>query len=1539
MVSTSFKWKRHPTRGQPVGCQQTNVPQNTQEQREERLLQRIVGVANESSALVNGNQCKCLVDTGSQVTTITFSFHSKYLKDVPISPLEDLLSIEGAGGQEVPFVGYTEVEIQLPYEYGLQRNVFNVVALVVPDTGKYNKGVPLTIGTNLLGRCRDVCKQRFGRNYIQQACLSPPWKIGFNYLKDQERLSRRKGKLCSVKAKLKNSLVIQPGQSKVLWGRARFGEGGHSYDAVTETPGNPYPPGLQVAAMFLKVDRSSGKAIPITLNNTANSPVVITPKMVIANLYVVQNLGSSLSVIASAMTGVDAVGKDDVPCTNDEGGDQATHILEQFEFDESTISQADVSRIKSMIKDHVNVFAKNKNDLGHTSAVTHEIPLNDNEAFKERYRRIPPGQYEEVRQCLKEMLETGAIRESHSPYASPIVVVRKKDGTIRLCIDYRKLNSKTIKDSYSLPRIEESLDALEGAKWFSSLDLQSGYWQIEVAEKDKPKTAFVTPMGFFECNRLPFGLTSSPATFQRLMDKCLGDLNYKQCLVYLDDIIIFSKTLDEHLERLGEIFKRLSAYGLKLKPSKCSLLKKSVKYLGHIVSEYGVQTDPDKTEAIRNWPTPSNVKELRSFLGFAGYYRRFIEGYSKIAAPLHSLTGGVLEKTKEGKQKMRAPTWNWTDKCQQAFEQLIEKFVSPPILAYANYELPFELHTDASGEGLGAALYQVYEDGTKRVIAYGSRGLHKSERNYPAHKAEFLALKWAVTDKFKDYLYGRKFTVLTDNNPLTYVLTSAKLDATGHRWLAALSAFDFDIIYRPGKQNADADMLSRNPKHCERVDLTCTDSQVFKALCKYHHVDLSYTEAISRQYPVAEAVAMGGGAVFKEEWEVGNIPGMSIVQWKEAQAEDKDINRALYYLRRGHKPNTTERRKESLETLSILREWDKLVMSNGILCRKRTEMDGRTLQQLVLPKAYHATVLKYIHDDMGHLGIERCIDLVRSRFFWPRMAQTLEAYIKTCERCLRFKASPNYKDKAPLVSIKTKEPMELLCMDFLSLEESKGGYTSVLVITDHFTRYAQAYPTRNQTAHTTAKIMFENFVVHYGFPARIHSDQGRNFESSVIKHLCEVAGISKSRTTPYHPQGNGQCERFNRTLISMLGTLPEDGKKDWRSHVAPMVHAYNCTRNDSTGFSPFYLMYGRHPRLPVDLFLGLTTSPEDENKTRPDYADRLRDRLEHAYKIAAENAQKRAGRNEKEYNKNLREMFLHPGDRVLVKNVGVRGKHKLADHWEKDVYRIVKKTNPEIPVYIVRPENGAGREKHMHRNLLLPLQSLPVPRPESAVKKPYTIPKPRKSLSQIPPSSPQEDPCFSDDDDDDEPLWGVSLQIPEAKSQTAISETVEQQSSPQAHELAPCGETHTAMPANSTFEEIEVDVNPDGCRENIDVNETIEKELVDRGDTADHVHFNEQNLLEIDNVITDDNSVGGSTEEQEPSELDDVNKEQWVRRSARRVKPVERYGIKVASSNRAVKVPEWKQKVECLLSIQDVFARESDYDNPILKAIVSVVQS
>ena len=360
-----------------------------------------------------------------------------------------------------------------------------------------------------------------------------------------------------------------------------------------------------------------------------------------------------------------------------------------------------------------------------------------------------------------------------------------------------------IKDAYSLPRIEESLDCLNGAIIFTSLDLKAGYWQVEMEESSIPYTSFtVGLLGFYECVHMPFGPTNAPVTFQCLMESCLGDYHLKYCIIYLDDIIIFSKTPEEHISRLHKVFQKLDEAGLHLKPDKCEFFKDRLEYLGCVVSSKGIETNPKKIAAILNWPQPRNITQIRSFLGFCIDYRKFIKGYAQVAKPLYHLLTGDNAKKKTNEVE-------WTEQCEQAFSKLKEICSDTPILAYADYSKCFKVYTDASEQGLGAVLYQDQDDSTTRVIAYASRNLSKSEKRYHSSKLEFLALKWSVCERFHEYLYGGKFQVYTDNNPLTYILTTAKLDATRQWWVASLANYDFTIHYRSGKQNTEADALSR----------------------------------------------------------------------------------------------------------------------------------------------------------------------------------------------------------------------------------------------------------------------------------------------------------------------------------------------------------------------------------------------------------------------------------------------------------------------------------------------------------------------------------------------------------------------------------------------------------------------------------------------------------------------------------------------------------------------------------------------------------
>ncbi|XP_013855935.1 uncharacterized protein LOC106511737, partial [Austrofundulus limnaeus] len=580
------------------------------------------------------------------------------------------------------------------------------------------------------------------------------------------------------------------------------------------------------------------------------------------------------------------------------------------------------------------------------------------------------------------------------------------------------------------------------------------------------------------------------------------------------------------------------------------------------------------------------------------------------------------------------------------------------------------------------------------------------------------------------------------------VRLSAKLDATSYRWLAALSTFDFQLQYRAGKQNQDADGLSRRPhgkvpddtssqkeleriqqftkRHLSEADYAHLNGSTIKAICEkhlVHEVISNHPGETSPSTTLVVSLAHHPKALpqsFEEEDQLGGlpvIPPLSPAELRDKQNADPCIGEVLRQVESGEKPPPSLR-KELPELGLLLREWNKLEVSNGVLYRRRQE-GAQTHYQLVLPEALRCVVLKSLHDDMGHMGIERTLDLVRKRFYWPKMSTEVENKVRTCNRCIRRKTMP--EKAAPLINIVATRPLELVCMDFLSVEPDSSNTKDILVITDHFTKYAVAVPTPNQKARTVAKTLWDHFFVHYGIPERLHSDQGPDFNSRTIKELCDLIGTKKIRTTPYHPRGN-PVERFNRTLLNMLGTLENQKKSHWREYVKPLVHAYNCTKNETTGFSPYELMFGRQPRLPVDLAFGLPVNHKPGSHSQ--YVHNLKSQLEDSYRVATENATKTANRNKARFDKHVVDSTLKEGDRVLVRNVRLRGKHKLADRWESDVYVVLRQSG-DVPVYVVKPETRDGPQRTLHRDLLLPCGFLPMTLVESEINPPKAVRRPR----------------------------------------------------------------------------------------------------------------------------------------------------------------------------------------------------------------------
>ena len=704
---------------------------------------------------VNGTPISLLVDTGSAVTLIRKDVWDQMQSSAKTQPLQrwSEYSLVGADGTQLDVCGHTIADISIE-GHTYQADVVVVSPLTTEailglDFMRKNEvSLDLGKGKLVVGNKPPVP--------IHPRDSTPPKEVG-----------------CVRTSKT----VRLPPFSELLVMASVDGDAPEGSCILEKLQGGRTP--CVVARALVKP--CDGR-VPVCFLNPKPEPAVISANTVVATIEEAEPPTSELVANVSAQ-----------PLTHD----KEELLWNIVESSGTELSQDQREQFYALLSRYADVFASTSADLGRTSELGHQINTGNATPIRQAVRRIPPDRRKEVQRLLDDMLANKVIQPSKSPWASPIVLVRNKDNSLRFCVDYRKLNDVTFKDAYPLPRIDDTLNTLAGSKWFSTLDLLSGYWQVEVAEEDRAKTAFCTTEGLFEFRVMPFGLCNAPATFQRLMDLVLAGLQWSHCLVYLDDVIILGASFDEHLASLQLVFDRLQKAGLRLQPKKCHFLKHRVQYLGHIVSDEGVQVDPAKLDKVAAWPTPTSTKEVQQFLGLAGYYRRFIRDFAKIARPLHKLTE-------------HKATFKWTRECQDSLEALKRKLVTSPVLTYPDYSKPFILDTDASDTGIGAVLSQVDDNGDERVVAYASRLLSKPERRYCVTRRELLAVV-AFTRHFRPFLLGRPFVLRTDHGSLTWLKNFKEPEGQMARWLERLQEFDFTIEHRQGKKHTNADSLSRFP--------------------------------------------------------------------------------------------------------------------------------------------------------------------------------------------------------------------------------------------------------------------------------------------------------------------------------------------------------------------------------------------------------------------------------------------------------------------------------------------------------------------------------------------------------------------------------------------------------------------------------------------------------------------------------------------------------------------------------------------------------
>ena len=1241
-------------------------------------LVKLVGERPLVNIHLNRKKVQGLWDTGAMISLINDEFLKENFPDVKVHPIEEFsgqgLTLTAANKSEIGVDGVAILDFGVDEADGLFQVPFLVTAQEIssPIIG-YN-----TI-EHLVKNFRDKMNLSESLCNLVDCLSSEKADVMVNLIEKGAEI-----KELNSEAKLEKNQVVFPGCCEKVRCRIKdlkFCNGGDKL--VVFSPFEELcVEGELVIFESTEILKSRTKFVDVMVYNPTKQKMYLQKGKVLGQ---VSNAAAAYTLPILQKT----VSVGEVQAEEEEGV-TLKNMINEMGLDFDNLTEEQEKEVMELLEEEGEVFSKSKNDIGYVPDFKLDIKLTDDVPFGEAYRKIPGPLYKEVKNHINDLLANGWIKHSYSPYSSPMVCVRKKDGGLRLCIDFRKLNKKTIPDMQPIPRVQDILDRLHGQSWFTTLDMSQAYHQGVMAGESTKYTAFTTPWSLYEWVRVPYGVMNAPAGFQRFINSCLAHLSDEVCAAYLDDVLVYSKTFKEHIRNLRKVLRCLREKGVKLNLKKCNFFKKEIRYLGRLVSEEGYRPDPEDVKALDKCKVPpTDVGKLRSLLGFLGYYRTYITNFSKKMKPVYDLLQQTDEKKpKTGKKQLDSKMKiTWTDQHQKIVEEVVEYLKSPNVIAYPDFEQPFIVHTDASQEGLGAALYQV-QNGKMRIISLASRTLTPAEKNYFMHsgKLEFLALKWAVTEKFHDYLInGQEFEVVTDNNPLTYVLTTAKLHSTGLRWVATLANYRFSIRYRSGKKHIDADYLSRNV-----VDDFCELKESTDKVVNTEDLGILLSAATRKEREV-DINLIHVNTIGVEDESTNTIGKAEL---KKEQQEDRVIGDVYRFVKEKKKVTAKDTKNLDKEVKILLRQLKKLEIVDGVLKRKTAKFE-----QIVLPEKFHKLVYVELHEKLGHLGPDRVLELAKKRFYWPRMKESIEKYISKKCRCLISK-KPSNPVRAPMTPITSTYAFEMLTIDYLHLDRAKGGYEYALVCCDHFTKFVQIYATKNKSALAAADKIYNELVLKYGMMTRIHHDQGREFDNTLFKRLHQLSGTKQSRTTPYHPMGNGLTERMNRTVINMLKTLGEKEKKDWARHLSKLAFAYNVTVNSTTGFSPYFLLFGREPRLPIDSVFEI--GENDRQKIRKSYEAYTEDwkrSMNQAFEIAKKHKEQVGDRNKKYYDKKVRGVEVIVGDRVLSRNREKGGTGKLRSFWEDKVYTVVEKC-PDIPVFVIKPECG-GKKKRVHRNDLL----------------------------------------------------------------------------------------------------------------------------------------------------------------------------------------------------------------------------------------------
>lgn len=779
-----------------------------------------------------------------------------------------------------------------------------------------------------------------------------------------------------------------------------------------------------------------------------------------------------------------------------------------------------------LINNYKHLFTSDPLDINCANIEPCEIKLKSDKPIFQPPFRVSPSQREKLKILIDQMIDADIIEPSRSNYAAPVFLIPKKEkGEYRFLVDYRKLNNEAVADKHPIPRAQDLFRSLEGAKYYSSIDMAQGYFQIPIREEDQDKTGFITDFGLFNFKRIPQGFKNSAPIFQRIINNVFSDYLYKTMIAYLDDICCFGNSFEEALIRLEQIFIRLEETGLKLKTNKCTFLKSEIELLGHTVSNIGLKPLGKNTEAIVKFPIPKKIKDVRAFVGLTSYYRKYIKDFAKIASPLTNLT------KKENK-------FIWGNEQEISFETLKKAITTAPVMAHFKDGYPVFVTTDASLEGLSGILDQEDENGKRHPISYASRKLKGGERNFTTTELEMSAVVFA-TNYFREYLIGRKITVFSDHSSLQFYKTMKNPSSRITKFIFKLLEFDLEIKHRPGSWNAAADCLSRYPIYTTKI----TDI--------LYENDEDKINANSTNFEI-------------------NSDNIKPETLKTLQSEDEFCKGIILSLLGDKKNKYFKKSRKYLikQELLYFKNWSPHGINNLLVIPKN-------LTNIII-KSYHESVFS------GHFGITKTIAKLKQKYYWPTIIKDTTKFIKTCISCQMIK-NPIGKGHGLLqpIPLLSGKPMQRLTFDYLGPLPTSRGKKYLIVATCNATKMAFAKAVTNANGAATISFLMD-LITSYGVPKYFCSDRGTHFKNKEVDYACKKLGISQIFSSAYHPQTQGMTELMNKIICNSLSHYVNENQKDWSLYYKMIIFAYNTSPSSRLKVSPFYLLHGIEASQPID---------------------------------------------------------------------------------------------------------------------------------------------------------------------------------------------------------------------------------------------------------------------------------------------------------------------------------------------------------------------